>query len=225
MDSSRFHLTRYRSNVIRSNMAFIDAENRKNHSYTLGITPFIYLTSKEFASYVSTRGLSDSSIPPRSAKCLNRQQSPSSVDWRKRGILSPITNQGDCGSCYAMATAELTATALRLAGKKVDPLSSQQIVDCSHAYGNSGCSGGSLLYSMKYINSTGLVPDTEYPYLGKETPCAVSGQGRFRASQFKRYSDIDETSLQSLVASGPVSVAIYGSWEPLQVAEVCFRYA
>lgn len=212
-------MNRYRSDIIRSNLAFIDTENRKNHSYTLGITPFIFLTSEEFASFVSVDGLSDSSIPAKSAKCLNRQQSRSFVDWRKKGILSPNINQGDCGSCYAIATVELTATALRLAGRKVDPLSSQQVVDCSRAYGNSGCSGGSLLYSLKYISDIGLVTEAEYPYVGKESVCAVPKQGRFKPSHFNRYSDIDEASLQSLVASGPVSVAIYGSWEPLQVTE------
>lgn len=210
--------------MIRSNLVFIDAENRKYHLYTLGVTPFIFLTTEEFADYVSTRSLVDPSIHSKSVKCLNRRHARSFVDWRKRGVFSPITNQGSCGSCYAMATAELTATALRLAGKKVDLLSSQQVVDCSRAYGNSGCSGGSLLYSLKYINNTGLVTDTEYPYTGKETPCAVPKQGRFKPSDFKRYSDIDETSLQSLVASGPVSVAIYGSWAPLQVDNLSFCY-
>ena len=173
---------------------------------------------------MSARSLLDTSNHKKSGKCLNRQQSRSSVDWRKRGILSPISNQGDCGSCYAMATAELTATAFRLAGKKVDPLSSQQVVDCSHSYGNSGCSGGSLLYSLKYISDIGLVTDAEYPYTGKESPCAVPKQGRFKPSDFKSYSCVDEASVQSLVTSGPVSVAIYGSWAPLQVVMQAVRY-
>ena len=73
---------------------------------------------------------------------------PEKVDWRKKGVLSAVMNQGSCGSCYAIASAGMIAAAYRIHGEKVEDLSSQQIMDCSTEYGNSGCEGGTVYSSF-----------------------------------------------------------------------------
>ena len=143
--------------------------------------------------------------------------STQSVDWRKKGIFSPIRNQGTCGSCYGEAAAELTASVLRLSGKHVDQLSLQQIVDCSRSYGNSGCSGGSILFSMKYIMDNGLVTEANYPYIGKTGECNISGSTRYQVHNSTTLVGVSESVIQRYVSQSPVAVGMLSSWAPLQV--------
>lgn len=74
-------------------------------------------------------------------------------------------NQGTCGSCYAFSVAtSIQGQIFRRTGKMV-PLSKQQIIDCSAAAGNGGCTGGSLRITLQYLKSTrGLMRSSDYPY-------------------------------------------------------------
>lgn len=90
---------------------------------------------------------------------------PDSLDWRELGFRTKPMNQKTCGGCYAFAVAtSVAAQVFRRTGKVVE-LSPQQIVDCSVSAGNSGCAGGSLKTTLKYLHSIrGLMRDVDYPY-------------------------------------------------------------
>jgi C1A family cysteine protease len=63
------------------------------------------------------------------------------IDWVSKGMVTPIKNQGQCGSCWAFsATAACESFSLQK-GQTVN-LAEQQLVDCSRSYGNQGCNGG-----------------------------------------------------------------------------------
>lgn len=64
------------------------------------------------------------------------------VDWVAKGMVSPIKNQGQCGSCWAFSAIAEVESLFREKGTKIS-LSEQQLVDCSGSYGNHGCNGGS----------------------------------------------------------------------------------
>lgn len=90
---------------------------------------------------------------------------PDSLDWRELGFRTESFNQESCGACYAFSVASsIEGQIFRRTGKVVS-LSAQQIVDCSAAEGNSGCSGGSLRITLRYLQaSRGLMRSTDYPY-------------------------------------------------------------
>lgn len=72
------------------------------------------------------------------------------VDWRVRGVVTSIKNQGPCGACWAFAaTAQIESYLLLKSGLNVS-LSNQQLIDCSQPYGNIGCSGGMMDNAFKY---------------------------------------------------------------------------
>lgn len=82
-----------------------------------------------------------------------------------KGFVLPPNNQKSCGSCYAYSIAHSISGQIFKRTGLLIPLSEQQIVDCSVAVGNHGCSGGSLRYTLRYLeHSGGLMREQDYPY-------------------------------------------------------------
>uniref|UniRef100_A0A0E0ESP3 Peptidase C1A papain C-terminal domain-containing protein n=1 Tax=Oryza meridionalis TaxID=40149 RepID=A0A0E0ESP3_9ORYZ len=93
-------------------------------------------------------------------------------DWREDGIVSPVKDQGHCGSCWTFSTTgSLEAAYTQATGKPVS-LSEQQLVDCATAYNNFGCSGGLPSQAFEYIKyNGGLDTEEAYPYTGVNGIC------------------------------------------------------
>jgi C1A family cysteine protease len=98
---------------------------------------------------------------------------PSSVDWRSNGgnFVSPVKNQGACGSCWAFATtAALESKAmisLNTPGKPPN-LSEQIVLSCS---GAGSCDGGYIDQASNFLVNTGTNKETFYPYKAADGYC------------------------------------------------------
>jgi len=195
-------------------------------SYSLGINKYADMLHHEFVQTVNgfnkTKRLlksgdledSISFIPPANIKL------PDTVDWREQGAVTPVKDQGHCGSCWSFsATGSLEGQHFRQSGKLVS-LSEQNLVDCSEKYGNNGCNGGLMDNAFKYIKANGGI-DTEqsYPYKAEDEKCHY--KPRNKGATDKGFVDIEsenEDKLQAAVATvGPVSVAIDASHETFQL--------
>jgi C1A family cysteine protease len=91
------------------------------------------------------------------------------LDWVARGAVTPISNQGSCGSCYTFSAAAAIEGAYFLKTGNLIKLSKQQLVDCSWAYRNSACDGGYMTNCYEYLMTTKLMSEDEYPYVGRTT--------------------------------------------------------
>lgn len=152
---------------------------------------------------------------PTEADLLKAKVLPDEFDWRDvdgKNYVSPIRNQGACGSCYAFATMAMFEARVRVMSNatKTPVFSPQDIVSCSE-YAQ-GCEGGFPYLISKYAQDFGLVDEECFPYEGKDSPCNEKkcsrqfGTGYHYIGGF--YGACNEELMRiELVKNGPISVA------------------
>jgi C1A family cysteine protease len=200
--------------VYEDNVAFMDAHNAlyaQGHStFNLGVNEFSDMTHDEFkAMYLGAK------IPTRNATNIRKfttvgADAPAdAVDWRAKGAVTPVKNQGQCGSCWSFSTTGSTESINAINGNQLVSLSEQQLMDCSGSYGNQGCNGGLMDSAFKYIIANGgLCSEASYPYTARDGVCKTSCQ---KVVQLKSYTDVpadNADAFKTAVAQQPVSIAI-----------------
>eukprot|EP00449_Zooxanthella_nutricula_P032975 CAMPEP_0198488258 /NCGR_PEP_ID=MMETSP1462-20131121/623_1 /TAXON_ID=1333877 /ORGANISM="Brandtodinium nutriculum, Strain RCC3387" /LENGTH=343 /DNA_ID=CAMNT_0044216713 /DNA_START=80 /DNA_END=1111 /DNA_ORIENTATION=+ len=200
--------------AFQANYELIQSENAKGHSYTLGLTDFADMTQQDFAK--ARLGLRANSTRPwgglplmgthaRGSKAL-----PESVDWRGKGAVHRVKDQGQCGSCWAFSAVGALEGAWEIATGQSVSLSEQQLVDCSRS--DNGCGGGLMDSAFEYAQDTAVCTEESYPYTAKNGACHATGcAAGIPRGGVVGYTDVtvdDEEALMEAVAQQPVSVAI-----------------
>ncbi|KFO81815.1 Cathepsin S, partial [Cuculus canorus] len=139
---------------------------------------------------------------------------PDAVDWREKGCVTEVKNQGACGSCWAFSAVGALEAQMKLKTGNLVSLSAQNLVDCSTTQGNRGCSGGFMTKAFQYIiDNQGIDSEESYPYTGQDGVCQY--QPSARAATCSLYVELpygNEEIMKDVVGStGPVSVAIDAS--------------
>jgi cathepsin L len=215
-----------RRSIFEDNVALIRNHNLEAdiglHTYTLGLNKYADMTNEEFNKQMNGLDLSlkVNGGDRHTYRAPANVQVPDEVDWRPKGYVTPIKDQGQCGSCWAFsATGSLEGQHFAKT-KDLVSLSEQNLVDCSQAYGNMGCNGGLMDSAFRYIKANnGIDLEAAYPYEARTLKC------RFDATKVGATDtgmvDVpsrDESALQSAIATvGPVSVAIDAAHSSFQL--------
>ena len=147
----------FRRSVFLSQVVAIERHNKEadagKHTYRKGTNQFSDLTVKEFTELVSSKHLRTGA-----GRIVHLDiPTPASVDWRSKGAVTPVKNQGGCGSCWSFASTGAMEGAFFIATGQLRSLSEQQLVDCTKSYGNMGCEGGAFQNAFQYIlNNSGI---------------------------------------------------------------------
>merc|ERR1712157_478031 len=139
----------------------------------LGATVFSDLTLEEFQA-LPIRGLTESAasgLPSVGVHEYNGETLAASVDWTTKGAVTPIKNQGQCGSCWAFSTTGGAEGQNFLVNNKLSSFSEQELVDCAGAEGNQGCNGGLMDDGFQFVEDHGLCFESAYPYKGVGGTC------------------------------------------------------
>merc|ERR1712196_751448 len=157
------------------NLAFIKAHNAKSeeHGYTVGMNQFGDMSSKEFKKVTLTYRADLKK--PNPTPILDESNLADSVDWVAKGAVTPVKNQGQCGSCWAFSTTGSTEGAYQIATGKLLSFSEQELVDCAGSYGNQGCNGGLMDNGFQYVKAkiakivgATLILGKEYTFAAKD---------------------------------------------------------
>lgn len=203
-----------RFRIFRDNMAFIRRHNSQKSTITLGPNKFTDLTPAEFKSkYLSSRKSFDieNDVENVSDEVELNLELPTQVDWRTKGAVTPIKDQGQCGSCWAFSATGAIESAWIVAGHSMVTLSEQQLVDCAHLYGNLGCQGGFYRNAYNYvIANKGITTESNYPYQAKDGLCNKSKASQVSASIVSKFNvpANSPSALQAAVAQQPTSVSV-----------------
>lgn len=204
-----------RFEAFAKNDDIIKESNSQNKSYTLGHNMFSDMSWDEFkAVYVG--GLSEN-------PALNRERNfdyslqkrvagnEADIDWVKKGGVTPVKDQGKCGSCWTFSTTGAMEGALFAATGDLVSLSEQELVSCDHTGQDNGCNGGLMDTAFDYISKNGICAEKDYPYTsgeGDSGSCINKCDSKASATGHKDVPANDEDALYTALQSSTVSVAI-----------------
>ncbi|CAL5035531.1 unnamed protein product [Urochloa decumbens] len=204
-----------RFEVFKANVKFIESFNSAgNRKFWLGVNQFADLTNDEFRATKTNKGFNPNAVKLSTGfryANVSTDALPQSVDWRTKGDVTPIKDQGQCGCCWAFSAVAAVEGIVKISTGKLISLSEQELVDCDVHGEDQGCNGGEMDDAFKFIiNNGGLTTESNYPYTAQDGQCKA---GSNSAATIKGYEDVpanDEASLMKAVANQPVSVAVDG---------------
>ncbi|XP_067824184.1 procathepsin L-like [Heptranchias perlo] len=209
----------YRRMIWENNVRYVEQHNLEysmgKHTFTVGMNQFGDLTTEEFNQRLN--GFNEMEAENSTYKVFAAPENfelPATIDWRKKGYVTPVKSQGDCLSCWAFGATGALEGQLFKKTRKLISLSEQNLVDCDKK--SHGCSGGFVHSALEYVQHNGINSEKRYPYV------AMVGQRcKFNKNDIVTNCngvEIIPKNSETLLACavtmvGPISVAVDASHE------------
>jgi len=203
------------------------AHNSDNaQTWKMGINRFSDMTEAEFAQYRGYKprvGLgADPRQPCDTTPVKYPNPFPEEVDWRAKNIITPVKDQGQCGSCWAHATTECIESNLaQESGTAPIQLSVQDVTSCTpnpyHCGGTGGCNGAIAELGFEWVRTNGIANATNWPYTATTGTC--NSAAHVMVAQIKGCNKLGENNYTDLLAAvatiGPIAISVDASrWSP-----------
>ncbi|KAJ3696644.1 hypothetical protein LUZ61_000349 [Rhynchospora tenuis] len=209
-----------RFSIFKANYEYIQEKNREpGLTYTLGLNEFADLTNDEFvARYTGALRPTDADATvPAEPFEFDNLRVPASIDWRTYGAVTPVKNQGSCGSCWAFSAVAAIEGAVKIKKGTLLSLSEQELVDCvTTCY---KCQGGRADNAFQWVKTNGgITTEANYAYSATNGFCNANLIS-YHAASITGYAYVpsyNETALMYAVAMQPVSVSLDASSSSFQ---------
>jgi C1A family cysteine protease len=158
------------------NQAIVEMEAHnadETQTYTQGVNQFTDMTLEEYQA-LPIRGFipaKDQGLAHLGVHEYNGEELAATVNWVTKGAVTPVKDQGQCGSCWAFSTTGGVEGAWEIATGSLVSASEQQLVDCSKA--NAGCNGGNMESAFTYEKG-GVATESSYSYTARDGSCKSS---------------------------------------------------
>jgi len=194
-------------------------------SWKKGINRFSDMTESESAGYRGYKiraGLgADPNQPCDTTQIKYPQNLPATVDWRNANppVLTPVKDQGQCGSCWAFATTETIEANLAINTGNLTVLSPQDVVSCTpnpnNCGGSGGCNGAIAELGFNWVKNNGIATNAAWPYTATSGVCTAHAMTA-KITGCNKLKENNYTDLLNAVATiGPIAVSVDAStWSP-----------
>ncbi|KAI3777465.1 hypothetical protein L1987_47265 [Smallanthus sonchifolius] len=224
----------YRLTVFKSNLRRAKRHQLLDPTAQHGVTKFSDLTPAEFRKkYLGLKNPLKLPSDANKAPILPTSDLPEEFDWRDKGAVTAVKDQGSCGSCWSFSTTGALEGSHFLQTGELISLSEQQLVDCDHECDpaeynscDSGCNGGLMNNAFEYIlKAGGLQKEADYPYTGKDGTCKFDNSKiAASVSNFSVITTDEDQIAANLVAYGPLAIGINAAWMQTYIGQVSCPY-
>ena len=207
MESQRF-------TIWKSNLDRIEEHNKEadRHGYTLGMNQFGDLTEEEVSRHNGYQMSPLTNSNRQASFRVSDEFTPSvHVDWRDKGAVTPVQNQGECGSCWTFSATGSLEGQYYLAKNTIVPLSKQNLIDCCSVVEHSCQNGGRMDTAFQcIIANEGIDTEVSYPYEARDdTECRFDRDAVGATMNDYVYiaqGDVDALT-EAIDMIGPISIA------------------
>ncbi|XP_023332087.1 zingipain-2 isoform X2 [Eurytemora carolleeae] len=209
-----------RFKIFSENMEKIREHNEKKSTYTMGMNMWTDLTDEEWSNQFLGYKRVSTLHPAVHKESRDVKDLPASVDWREKGVISDVKNQGSCGSCWAVCATEQMESYVALQSEVLLELSSQQVTSCAPnpltCGGTGGCQGSTPPLAYNYAQLFGLVLEEEYPYISGSTSetedCEYNLSNLSPVASITGYNNLPPNSMEAVIQHiaevGPLAISV-----------------
>jgi len=187
------------------------------------LSPYADLTPEEFSKrngFVAS--IADKKAHSEMAEEMEVKDLPTAYDAREHGLVTPVKNQQQCGSCWAFSTVANIEAQNKLVNGQLISLAEQELVDCSKS--DNGCNGGLPTNACKDLISSkmGMELESAYSYTaatGRSCLAKPSLEKVFLSS-YKTISTNEDQIAAALMQYGTLSIGINAQYMQLYTGGV-----